>query len=101
MPIDSIFKPVKPPFAASVTDNSKVISCTVYPNPSSDYFTIQSTNTTALSAIVFDMHGSIIRKYNDIAPEQHFSCKDMTAGYYIVSIQTTKGRVNKQLVITH
>ena len=101
MPIDSIFKPVKPPFAEGVTDNSKVISCTVYPNPSSDYFTIQSTNTTALSAIIVDMHGSVIRKYNYIAPQQHFSCKDMTAGYYIVSIVTTKGRVNKQLVITH
>ena len=91
MRIDSIFKD-KNQIQESVQDVNKQLPLTVYPNPFNDHFSINAKDVSLMSATLYDMRGSIIKKYKLVKSGQQINCEDVTDGYYILSVMIGKGR---------
>lgn len=98
MRIDSIFK-IKTQNTDGIAESVLNQFVTVYPNPSNRSFNLQLNHLEFKYACVYDMRGSLIKRYDRIS--QQYTCDELTSGYYILSIMTDQGRVNKQLIVQH
>ena len=66
---------------------------TIFPNPTSDYFSISKiTNPEKIQII--DLNGKIIKDFQ-FHPSNKYSIKDLTAGIYILKI----GEIFKRILI--
>ncbi|HOZ50929.1 MAG TPA: T9SS type A sorting domain-containing protein, partial [Chitinophagaceae bacterium] len=96
MSLDSIF-PVKTVFPQNVSNLEQKISWDIFPNPCKNYFSMNLKNVSVKHLTVYDMQGSIVKKYQPHSSNT-YPCSDLKEGYYILSIVTNKGRLNKQLI---
>ncbi len=74
----------------------------IYPNPASSYIYVELQNSFhSIEGIrLFDSFGRQIRQFQH--PDSSIPVSDISAGIYILSIQTDKGGViNKKIIISH
>lgn len=68
----------------------------LYPNPTSDFFHIES-NVSIESVIVYDLKGRIVQSFDSDVTK--YSVSEIASGMYIVEIQTEEGlQVRKQFI---
>lgn len=68
----------------------------LYPNPTSDFFHIES-NVSIESVIVYDLKGRIVQSFDSDVTK--YSVSEIASGLYIVEIQTEEGlQVRKQFI---
>ena len=78
---------------AGVEDVAADANITVYPNPATDKVFID-TDANLISASLFAADGRLVKK----TMNNTLDLTDCNAGYYIVSIETQDGIVNKQII---
>lgn len=71
---------------------------TIYPNPASDIVYIQSENAEIKSVTFFDMSGQLVLSTTTDVSEG-INTGSLTAGMYLIRIETTDEVINQQLVI--
>jgi hypothetical protein len=73
----------------SIQDIEKHNELTLYPNPASDYISIESKNDI-LSIQLFDINGRMI---SNIAPNlTNIPISQLNSGLYLIQIKTTKDK---------
>ncbi|HLV46293.1 MAG TPA: YCF48-related protein [Flavobacterium sp.] len=71
---------------------------TIYPNPAEDFIHIQNDSNLTIQYIhLIDMHGKIIRTIE--SDFQSLNVSDISAGNYILFIQTSEQRIAKKVVV--
>ena len=68
---------------------------TILPNPTSGYFSI-SANTAISTVLIFNIVGQKTIEFNE--PQETYDISALSAGNYIVKIQTNSGVITKKLV---
>ena len=76
-------------------DEMKVSSIFIYPNPASEYITIDAGNLIIKSIVIKDMSG----KQLSLLKANFIDLKSYTSGLYIIKIETDKGTLFKKLII--
>ncbi|HTA61296.1 MAG TPA: T9SS type A sorting domain-containing protein, partial [Bacteroidia bacterium] len=71
---------------------------TIYPNPTNNYFTIETTSTDKQTLQVFDVNGKLVLMQT-INGKTNVDASNLAEGVYNLSLQNTNGVVNKRLVI--
>src|SRR5690606_31803919 len=70
---------------------------TVFPNPANDFIHIQNNSDLSIQYIhLIDMNGKIIRTFENNL--QSLNVSDISAGNYILLLQTTQQRIAKKIV---
>lgn len=72
--------------------------CYLMPNPSKDYFKVMS-HYTINSIQVFDMVGKMLIEKDVNYFEKEIDISNLSAGSYVVKINTAKGSVKKKLIV--
>lgn len=70
----------------------------IYPNPASNIVYIQSENAELKSITFFDMSGQVVLSTTD-DPSEGINTSSLTAGMYLIRIETTDEVINQQLII--
>ncbi len=88
------------PDPATAIDNSLSNAVKVFPNPSKDIFNVDFRGLQVLGAgvRVYDVQGKIVYENKVNANEMSISLGNLSAGIYLMEVETTKGRVLKRLV---
>ncbi|MFM2213368.1 MAG: hypothetical protein RL427_631 [Bacteroidota bacterium] len=90
---------------ATLAVNSNQVNPTVslYPNPSTDYFTINNLKSGIYTVTIYDMSGKAVQtvKQKEVIENQSLtiSTKGMAAGAYVVNIATGNTSYSKQLMV--
>jgi hypothetical protein len=96
MPNDSLCPP------SSITSSIKNIKSNflfnVYPNPTQNNFTIQTSSIEKQTINVFDISGKLVLSQN-INGTTNIDVNNLNAGVYNISITNSEGATNKRLVI--
>lgn len=71
---------------------------TIYPNPASDVVYIQSDNAEIKSVTFFDMSGQLVLSTTADVSEG-INTSSLTAGMYLIRIETNNEVINQQLII--
>ncbi|MBK7761806.1 MAG: T9SS type A sorting domain-containing protein [Bacteroidetes bacterium] len=100
MPIDSIF-PIKTQSNVGVQNIDINKQVQLYPNPANTNFTLSISHGNLISASVYSMSGTMMKKCQFNANPSIINCSEMSNGYYVVAIKTSRGMVYKQLIIAH
>lgn len=80
------------------TENNSVSPVVVYPNPSSDEFTLRFDNEQFVTdAILIDISGRVISEYKQISGEFRFG-KELSPGVYYLNLSTASGRQTIRMV---
>jgi hypothetical protein len=79
----------------SVTDVNKK-NLTLYPNPTSDYFTINNANDV-ISVKIYDISGKVVKSKLE-AVDNKFDISSLEKGAYTVSIESKTGTVSKKII---
>jgi endoglucanase len=82
------------------TDTKEIssVSSTIFPNPSSDNFTLQLSNINEVRSVsVYDLSG---KKVEDVAVSSGKTIfgSDLTSGVYILSVTTAQGQINSKVI---
>lgn len=80
------------------TTNSINDKIQVYPNPTSGKFTIETNSTEKQTVQVFDVNGRVVLIQN-INGSTTIDVSNLNEGVYNLSIKSSKGVINKKLVI--
>ncbi|MEP0264126.1 T9SS type A sorting domain-containing protein [Dokdonia sp.] len=86
----------------SVGDNILNTGISIYPNPTTDTFTIENRNEVALSeAILTDVRGRILKKilFKNASLETVVSMEEYANGLYFIQIQSDKGITTVKQII--
>lgn len=77
----------------------------VFPNPASDYLTVNFDGLEARGLKLYNMQGVEVRAMSQAAFVNNNSVlvniNDLTSGLYIVSLQTNEGVISKKVIIRH
>jgi len=90
----------------SSKDEQKLIEHSAYPNPFSDFTTIQFNlpQTQSVKLLIFDLKGQLVRqdKYENLGSEKQsikFERRDLPAGLYRYQLQSAGGSVGGKMLI--
>lgn len=76
---------------ASIEDFSNDVVMNLYPNPTEQFVTIETTSEMELKVIVFDMNGKVVLTSNPFIQKQVFDLSLLSAGNYIFKVMTSAG----------
>jgi len=72
----------------------------VYPNPASDFITIDNPSIQSCRIELIDLHGRIVQDANvDSNTEKRIPVKDLPAGFYAIQIYWSNHQSNSRLII--
>lgn len=91
--IDDIDVTATPIMAVNDAD---IRELTLYPNPTSDYFTINNINDI-LSVKIYDVSGKVVSSKLE-SNEKKYDVSNLTKGIYSVSIETKTGIISKKII---
>lgn len=81
-------------------DDYQITEVTLFPNPTQDRFTIQSTGKILDSVEILDLKGGILYAEENIANQSKaIQTESLSAGIYLVRITTENGVAIKKLVV--
>ncbi|GEQ84703.1 hypothetical protein ULMS_02110 [Patiriisocius marinistellae] len=84
---------------AGVFDNTLDSQISVSPNPASDILRINTSNGIQIEAVsVYDIKGSLVRTFEASGVVQEINVQDLSAGVFLVKIQTNQGQTAKRIV---
>ncbi|MCO4813877.1 MAG: T9SS type A sorting domain-containing protein [Flavobacteriales bacterium] len=87
--------------ALSINENSKV-SMTVAPNPSSDYFVVNTSNADNGSIKIVDVLGNIISEEAMTASSKKINVSNFRNGVYFVIIDSENAKpVTRRIIVRH
>lgn len=90
--------------ALGITRNLAPFEVTVYPNPASEVLQVKVTGNNAPSAATFKLTnslGQVVYERSVSATEIQVPVKNLASGIYLLTYQTGKYTVQKQVVVTH
>lgn len=74
---------------SGINESAKEINFTLYPNPASNNFTIQTENTSfTYNVIISSITGNIIYNIINVSGTQIIDCNNWSAGVYIINVQS-------------
>lgn len=85
-------------FSVSTEDLNDEENLTIYPNPTQDYFIIDSEDDYNLSITMFDNLGRLVKSVKSKSKEEVF-VNDCSSGFYTVVIQSDKGAQVERLIV--
>lgn len=77
-------------------DDVKQINVNIYPNPTSDYFTI--TNVFDTEIAIYDIVGNLVSSFHSNSNNQVINIEDFAAGTYIIKATNDQGTATKKIV---
>jgi trimeric autotransporter adhesin len=72
----------------------------VYPNPSSNYFSIETNSTDKFNANLYDLNGRQVLNVN-VSNKSNIDVSNLAGGIYILRIETVDSVISKKVVIQH
>lgn len=88
------------PVANSIEQFHSNIQVTVYPNPTSDQFYIETNATDKLTVDLYDVNGRHVFN-KSVSDKSNISVATLDNGIYTLTIKTADRVTNKKLVIVH
>lgn len=83
----------------SISQSESSIRLSVYPNPASSSFVVQSKNTIE-SYIIVDLFGKTIKEStSEKLSEIHINSESLSSGLYIIDVVTSEGRIKEFIAI--
>lgn len=70
-------------------------SVKIYPNPASDYFSIQDDYDVVDRVVVYNMIGRVMKNYNTNNANNRYTLNDLPEGLYIIRLLNNKGATIK------
>ena len=80
--------------------NADAVSCIIYPNPCTDYFSIETSYIAKQILSLFDIDGKLVLT-KSICGKTIIDARNLKEGIYMLSITTNDSIINKKLVIVH
>jgi hypothetical protein len=77
---------------ASLENYSNDFSCILYPNPTEQFVTVESTKEDHLKVSVYDMQGKVIMVSNVFVQKTTLDVQALAAGTYVMLITTEQGQ---------
>jgi hypothetical protein len=71
----------------------------IFPNPTSNSFTLQFNENKATDLKIYDIQGRIVYQTEEVEMEQTIDASKWHSGYYIVSLQTENGQLQTKKLI--
>jgi hypothetical protein len=83
---------------ASINELSEA-TFSIFPNPTSNSFTLQLNENKAVNLKIYDIQGRIVFQTEEVEMEQTIDASNWHSGYYIVSLQTEKGQIQTKKLV--
>ena len=83
---------------ASINELSEA-TFSIFPNPTSNSFTLQLNENKAVNLKIYDIQGRIVFQTEEVEMEQTIDASNWHSGYYIVSLQTENGQLQTKKLI--
>ena len=71
---------------------------TFYPNPTSEFLTIETTSTRGFSVEIIDAYGKILSMHESSAPLFLVNTTDVSSGLFLLKISTDKGSFYQKII---
>ena len=71
----------------------------VYPNPTSNWLTIETTDLIIENIEIFDLTGRKVLEKHQLNNRNQLNVSQLNSSLYIINIQTNKGNWNEKLMI--
>ena len=69
-------------------------SISVYPNPSSDFITIESSETSVIESLtVYSITGKMILRKTDVSTKERIDIRSLDRGSYFIALQPQNGAI--------
>ena len=86
----------------AVEDFDLNLNISMYPNPATDFITINSNNTLILkNAVIVDLNGRVVNSF-DLSKNNsnsRYNLSQLKSGLYFITINTLEGSITKKLII--
>ena len=79
-------------------DGHEIIRAKVYPNPASEWVTVESTNPVG-QVVLYDLNGRVVRIQNTDGGSCQVNMRDLSAGFYTMKITFENGTVQTLKII--
>lgn len=87
--------------STGINDQQDESDITIYPTPASEYLIISSSSNALDEIILSDLSGRVlVRNTYNKAYKSILDLKNISSGLYSIQIKTTKGTVNKRILVT-
>ncbi|EDP69839.1 hypothetical protein FBALC1_09917 [Flavobacteriales bacterium ALC-1] len=90
---EELYKYIDP--SLSVNDLGLANSMVIYPNPTTDNFSIRS-NTPVNTIAIYNVQGKTVKTFNTNL--EFYNIEELTSGLYFIKIQTENGTLTKKLI---
>lgn len=70
----------------------------IYPNPTSDYITIENEETTSFNVKIINTNGQVVKARNIDDSHMKISLKDLAKGTYYIHLESNKNSVIKTII---
>lgn len=82
-----------------VNDLQSEVNIEIYPNPTQDNFTIETTDNRILEIHIYSVSGKLIYSTQPNNPKLEVNTTIFKPGLYLISVQTENGQVYKKLIV--
>ena len=76
--------------------NTNLIS--IFPNPTSDYFTINSNSSNIFKIAIYDSLGKLIKNYNNIPSQTKVDISELEKGIYFLNVKNETLNFNTKII---
>ena len=83
--------------ATSTKDGKNSTGVKVYPNPATDYFSIQDDYDIVDRVVVYNMIGRAVKNYTTSNSNNKFTLNDLPEGLYIIRLLNARGATVKTI----
>jgi len=82
-------------------DENEISPFSVYPNPASDFLTIDTLQESIKNIKVFDLNGQLIKTINtQISRTQNIDVSNLRDGLYFITAQTPRGSTTEKFIVS-
>lgn len=79
----------------SIEDNIEPFDTSIYPNPTSKGFSIESKHQIT-NVSIYDIHGKLLKSYS--GDNRYYNIETLNAGIYFLNIETVNGTFTQKLI---
>ncbi|RFC55909.1 T9SS type A sorting domain-containing protein [Brumimicrobium aurantiacum] len=82
-----------------LTDDENGETLKVYPNPTSDLFTVELGNTKSANISIYNTTSELVEEFNDVIKNIKVDTRNWSRGVYLVHISSKTKKVIKKLIV--